>query len=254
MNLIQKATWRSVPSKVYSGFWLTLDWLFPPTCFNCVMEGYRICPQCQDSFERTNATICSICGRSVRSKGVCYQCRIKRPEFDLLRSLYNYKGAVKEAIHRLKYQNDMGLAEKLADHLIDYYRTQGWQVDMIIPMPLFENRQIERGYNQSALMAIPMCLKLGIKYRSNAITRIKNTKPQVELSETERWKNVAEAFVANTKVVNKKTILIIDDVTTTGATLNAALLAARKAGAKSIYCLTFARTFRGFAKQPRYDM
>jgi competence protein ComFC len=248
MNPLVKSTWRSFPSKVYSGFWMTLDWLFPPTCFNCGMEGYRICPQCQKSFEKSNATICTICGRRVRSKGVCYQCRIKRPEFDQLRSLYDYKGAVREAIHRLKYQNDIGLAEKLADQLIDFYRTLGWQVDMIIPMPLFENRQIERGYNQSALLATPMSLQLGIKNRSDVLIRIKDTKSQVGLSESERWKNVSDAFVANPKIVNNKSILIIDDVTTTGATMNSAALAARKAGAKSIYCLTFARAFRGFDK------
>jgi len=248
MNPLLKATWKSLPSKVYSGFWLTLDWLFPPTCFNCGMEGYRICPQCQASFDRSKATICSICGRSVRSIGVCYQCRIKRPNFDQLRSLYDYKGAVRDAVHRLKYKNDMGLAEKLADHLIDFYKTQGWQVDMIIPMPLFENRQIERGYNQSALLAIPMCLKLCVKYRSDAIIRVKNTKSQVGLSEAERWKNVSDAFLANPQIIKGRSILIIDDVSTTGATMNAAASAARMAGAQLIYCLTLARTFRGFDK------
>lgn len=248
MNTLQKITWRSFPSKVYSGFWLILDWLFPPTCFNCGVEGYRLCPQCQTMFEVSNSNICLICGRRVRSKGVCYQCRISRPNFDQLRSLYDYKGAVRGAIHRLKYDNDMGLAEIMADQLIEFYRTQRWQVDMIIPVPLFENKQIERGYNQSALLAIPMSLKLGIKYRSNAIIRIKNTKSQVGLSEAERWKNMSDAFMANPHVVNNKTILIIDDVTTTGATMNSVALAARKAGAKAIYCLTFARTFRGFDK------
>ena len=248
MNPLLKATWKSLPSKVYSGFWLTLDWLFPPTCFNCGMEGYRLCPQCQDSFERSYKTICSICGRRVRSTGVCTQCRIIKPNFDQLRSLYDYKGAVREAIHRLKYENDMGLGEKLADHLIDFYRTQGWQVDIIIPMPLFESRQTERGYNQTALLAIPMSLKLGVKYRSDAIIRVKNTTSQVGLSEAERWKNVSDAFLANPQIVKGRSILIIDDVSTTGATMNAAALAVRTAGAQLIYCLTLARTFRGFDK------
>ena len=246
--MLRKENWRMIPSKAYAVFWLILDWLFPPTCINCGAVGYRICSQCQNSINKSTSCVCSICGRRINSTGVCYQCKSKKPNFDQLRSLYDYKDSVREAIHRLKYENDMGLAEKLAEPLIDYYRAQGWTVDLLVPLPLFERKQIDRGYNQSALLAIPISLKLGIKYRPNAIIRIKNTKSQVGLNEEERWENVSDAFVADPQIVNNKTILIIDDVTTTGATMNAAALAARKAGAKAIYCLTLARTFRGFDK------
>lgn len=251
MDTLQSANWRSFISKVYSGLWLALDWLFPPSCISCGAEGYRICPQCQNAFDRNASAICVICGRRVRSKGICSQCKNSKPDFDQLRSLYDYKGGVREVIHRLKYNNDLSLAEMMADQLIDFVKTQAWQIDIIIPLPLFETRRMERGYNQSALLAIPMGLKLGIKYRSNAIMRIKDTKPQVGLNEAERWRNVSDAFLADHKTVNNKNILIIDDVTTTGATMNAAALAARKAGAKAIYCLTFARTVRGFDKPTR---
>lgn len=248
MITLRKENWRLIPIKAYAVFWLILDWLFPPTCINCGAEGHRICPQCQNSFGKSASFVCSICGRRIRSTGVCYQCKSKKPNFDQLRSLYDYNNSVREAIHRLKYKNDMGLADKLAEPLIDFYRAQGWKADLIVPLPLFDRRQIERGYNQSALLAIPISLKLGIKYRPSAIIRIKNTKSQVGLNEEERWENVSDAFVADPQIVDNKTILIIDDVTTTGATMNAAALAAKIAGAKTIYCLTFARALRGFDK------
>ncbi|MCJ7695331.1 MAG: hypothetical protein MUO40_07865 [Anaerolineaceae bacterium] len=141
----------------------------------------------------------------------------------------------------MKYENDLGLSEILSNYLFIYLKKLKWNINLIIPVPLNQVRLNERGYNQAALLSFPLALRMEAKYRPNAISRIKNTKSQVGLNEIERHKNVLDAFVADRKAVHSKDVLIIDDVTTTGATLNAVAHAAKKGGARSIYCLTLAR-------------
>jgi predicted amidophosphoribosyltransferase len=96
-----------------------------------------------------------------------------------LRSWGIFIGPLRKAIHRLKYKHDLGLGEALSRHLIDYYQTTGWKVDIISPVPLSNSRQQERGYNQSELLALPLALAYGISYKSKAISRIRNTRSQV---------------------------------------------------------------------------
>ena len=130
----------------------------------------------------------------------------------------------------------------MSKHLINYYLQENWKVDIVVPIPLSLSRQSERGYNQAGLLAWPLALALGIYYQPKAISRIRETRPQVGLKAHERAENVKGAFSANEKLVEGKTILIIDDVTTTGATLSASAQAAIEAGAERVFGLTLARS------------
>ncbi len=112
---------------------------------------------------------------------------------------------------------------------------------MVVPVPLGVARKKERGYNQASLLAYPLALRFNLAYRPKALWRVRETKSQVSLNRQERQKNVSEAFKAGAKLVNEKTILVIDDVTTSGATLDACAVALLKAGAKKVYGLTLAR-------------
>ncbi|MEA3441538.1 MAG: phosphoribosyltransferase family protein [Chloroflexota bacterium] len=125
--------------------------------------------------------------------------------------------------------------------MIDLYKDTKWSVDMIVPVPVGKTRAEERGYNQAALLAIPLSLKLGIIYSSKAIHKTRDVKSQVGLSLEQRFMNVAGAFTASTNVVQNKSILLVDDVITSGATLNTCTKALIDAGALRVYGITLAR-------------
>ena len=109
---------------------------------------------------------------------------------------------------------------------------RGWEADLVTPVPLSPDRQAERGYNQSALLARPIALKQGWRYLPVCLTRNRNTKSQVSLSIEERKQNVADAFSAVPELVAGKVILLVDDVTTTGSTLNECVRALKEAAQK----------------------
>lgn len=130
----------------------------------------------------------------------------------------------------------------LARLLIKAVTDMSWQADMVIPVPLSKNRWKERGYNQSALLALPVALYFGWKYAPKSLARVRETKSQVGLSVPDRWANVVDAFRANREMVARKRVLLIDDVCTTGATMKASAQALSEAGADHIICLTLAKS------------
>ncbi len=120
-----------------------------------------------------------------------------------------------------------------------------WDIDVILAVPLGVARRKERGYNQSALLAIPLSLGSSKTYESRALIKIRETQSQVGLSWMQRRENVKEAFHARKEYVNGKSVLVVDDVTTSGATLEACTHALLDAGARQVYCLTLARAAPG---------
>lgn len=225
----------------YTSIWIGLDWIFPPSCIGCNKQGIRICTDCLNLLNYTGISVCTICGQKTKQPALCTKCKRSRPDFTKMRSVFTYSGLIREAIHKLKYENDLGLAEVLSHYLFDFINQIGWKVNLIVPVPLNQARLRERGFNQAALLSLPLALRLDVKYKPNAISRIRNTRSQVGLNVVERYQNVDNAFVADRKILEFRDILIIDDVTTTGATLNAVAKAAKTAGARKIFCLTLAR-------------
>ena len=153
-------------------------------------------------------------------------------------------GPVRNAIHELKYKRNVALGEFFGRQLIECVRQFGWVLDVVIPVPLGIARLAERGYNQAALLARPIALGMGLSYRPNGLGRVRETLSQVDLNAIERKKNVAGAFRARREQVNGKRILLVDDVATTGSTLDACATALLQGGAVSVFALTLARTFR----------
>jgi ComF family protein len=141
----------------------------------------------------------------------------------------------------LKYQRDIGLAEALSKHLIELYNDLKWEIDLVTPVPLGSKRARERGYNQSGLLARPLAYAIHKPYQPKLLLRTRETRSQVGLSAKERQQNVEGAFTANVSKVQEKVVLVIDDVMTTGSTINACAQALRKAGASAVYGLTLAR-------------
>jgi ComF family protein len=175
---------------------------------------------------------------------ICQKCRNQPPAFKALRSYCAYQGPARKAIHRLKYQRDIGIAEALAVLLTNLVRDLAWPVDTITAVPLSPSRTKQRGYNQASLLAIPLALALQKPFDHRLLTRTRETDSQVGLSMIDRKQNVAGAFSASDKAAGK-VIWVIDDVITTGATMNACAQALMKAGAIAVYGLSFARALLG---------
>jgi competence protein ComFC len=188
-----------------------------------------------------NNACCPICGQPGQPGKVCRSCRKDPPPFQALRSFGMFQGPLREAIHILKYQKEIGIGEALSAHLINFVIAQGWSIDMVTAVPLSHKRLHERGYNQAALLARPLAYFLEVPYQSNAVERIRDTVSQVGLNAAERRTNVTGAFQSRPTMVEGKTILVIDDVTTTGATLQACAAALQAAGSTKVYGLTLAR-------------
>lgn len=225
----------------YKSLWQGLDWVFPPYCAGCETKGVRWCAQCRAACRRVGAVVCGLCGRPMARAGLCAGCQARRPAYGAARSWGLHEGALRQAVHRLKYRRDLGLGEALAVELKALLQEQAWEVDLVLPLPLAAKRQKERGYNQSVLLALPLALSVGVPYSRRTLLRTRETLSQVGLSQRERWENVAGAFEARPEKVRGRTVLLVDDVMTTGATLNAAAEALCRAGAAQVYAITLSR-------------
>ena len=163
------------------------------------------------------------------------------PRYKAMRAWAQFDGPIRNALHDLKYNKNIGLGEDLAHHLIALFRQYNWAIDLVIPVPLGKERRRQRGYNQAALLAQPFAHELQLPYNPRFLRRIKETRSQVELSFTERQNNVKDAFQAAHQGIQGKKVLVIDDVTTSGSTINACADALMNAGTQAVYGLTVAR-------------
>ncbi len=233
-------------SRIHTLGWDTLDFLFPPRCAGCDKWGERYCASCQEQTKLISSSICQVCGEPYpgSSRLVCQRCQSAELFYTSLRSWAYFEGPIQRAIHKLKYKKDLGLGEKLAQPLVNLMLANHWKIDLITAVPLDTARQRERGYNQSLCLARPLAWKTGLPIVTSIIKRIKKTKSQVGLSLEDRKINVAGAFKAEQKLVYGKSILIIDDVVTTGSTINSCAEALMKADALRVYGLTLARSTR----------
>ena len=162
-------------------------------------------------------------------------------------ALFNYSSPIDQLIINLKFRNNLIgariLGELLGNHLHDQYQNKS-KPEIIIPVPLYSARLRERGYNQASLIARPLAMGSGIPYSSRVLMRTRETRSQVGLSIEERRENVHAAFVAQWTEVVGQSILVVDDVATSGATLDACAEAILNAGGRSVYGLTVSRAAR----------
>ncbi len=231
---------------VFSIYWKVLDCLFPPRCAGCQEWGVRFCPRCLNNLKFIPDPLCTRCGDVLTSnrRSFCKRCSEISPQFNQVRSCVFYQGDIRNAIRKLKYLGDLGLGECLADLLLELANQQTWNIDLVTCVPLDNQRKKDRGYNQAEYLGRPLAHKMGKPFFSNAISRIKYTQPQVGLSIADRIQNVDHAFSSEEFIVSGKSILIIDDVITTGATLNSCAAALLKGNAKNVYGITLARAER----------
>ncbi len=237
-----------------------IDIIYPPRCHICErflwsnrskkdQEELLICRSCFESFSEITSPLCPVCSRPfppvAEEDHICEDCLRKRPLYDAIGAPYLYDGVFMEAIHRFKYAGKTHLADSLGPLLVSFAR--GWlnKTDecLMIPVPLHPKRLRERGFNQSLLLARHVASSLGTELDFLSLRRIRYTQPQTGLKSDERRKNVSRAFeLMDHTCVKGRTVILVDDVATTGNTLNECARVFRRSGCDRVFCLVLART------------
>lgn len=204
--------------------WLAaaVDLVFPPRCGGCGRVDTHWCARCQ---------------RELDALPLATDIRTLPP---ILGIAYTglHTGKLQHMIHGLKYENATQLAQPLGERLARRLTQLNWKIDIVVPVPLHRSRERRRGYNQAKLLVEAVAGQLMQPYATTALTRERNTTSQVGLNGAQRRANVQNAFRGDPQRLAARTILLIDDVYTTGATLAACAQAALDAGAKAVYGLT----------------
>ena len=218
-----------------------VDLLFPPRCVGCRQVGTWLCAQCLEQIPRVEPPFCTRCGNQVTNDNLCLRCQTSPLQIDCIRSVVYFEGVLREAIHLLKYRGRTVLAKTLGSLMATYWMQHPVECDIVVPVPLHASRLRERGYNQAALLAGEMARQAGLILDEHALVRQRSTAPQVNLDAKQRKENVHAAFQCAGDALDGKHVLLIDDVCTTGATLQACAIALYQKGACGVRALTLAR-------------
>jgi ComF family protein len=238
------------------------DIIYPPRCAICRQflwkgplinedNSLSLCHTCIADFRHICSPLCPICGvtfpSEIKDDHLCEDCLRKRPFYDSAVAPYRYEGPILEAIHRFKYGAKSFLAASLGPLLAQFTeeRIENPRHLLTMPVPLHPKRVRERGFNQSLLLAryVARGLKSDLDFLS--LKRLRYTLPQTRLAKKERQKNVRGAFQLNSRdAVKGKTIVLVDDVVTTGNTMNECARVLKKGGACKVFCVSLARAVR----------
>ncbi|MBA4394735.1 MAG: amidophosphoribosyltransferase [Desulfobacca sp.] len=225
--------------------------LFPekcPFCRSLLSIGAEdipgLCPPCAQDIQWIRPPFCPRCGRPFQrgtDSHLCSDCLRQKHFFDWGRAAVCYQGVMAEAIQRFKYKGDINLADPLG-WFWNPIPLEGLSFEAIIPVPLHPSRLRERGFNQALLLGKILGRIHQKKVLAKGLRRIRNTVPQVQLDHSQREKNVRGAFVVRKpQEIIDKGLLLVDDVFTTGATVNECAKVLKKTGAREVFVLTLAR-------------
>lgn len=207
--------------------------------------GAWLCDDCLAQIPRVLPPLCVCCGRALPPGGtvsLCARCQNGRLQITQIRTVVYFEGVVRKAVHRFKYNGLTALSEPLGKLMASYWVEHPMPVDLVVPVPLHLARLRERGYNQAALLARELASRTNLAVNEQVLERRRATAPQVELNARQRMENVRDAFhCVREDVLDGKQILLIDDVCTTGSTLEACAAALRAGGACVVRALTLAR-------------
>lgn len=232
---------------MFALFQQCINLLFPVTCLGCDHEDKWLCDECKRSIPLYDNARCPLCFTTSENGSVCLQCR-KTSNLDSLWVVCSYEHAlVRELIHTLKYQAVTHIADNITEiikqSIAKLKKNSDIQLpQIIIPIPLHRKKMLERGFNQSDILAQIVSSCLDGEYHSGGLVRIRNTVPQAGLSKSDRTSNLTGAFNVSPKLaISGKHVMLVDDVATTCATMESAAIVLRKHGARSVRGISFAR-------------
>ena len=232
--------------------WLTplITFVFPAKCRRCdtpmgIGQAHYFCDACWEQIEFLKPPWCQICGLP-RWSAACTDCREQPPLFRKLRAIAFYEPTLREAIHLMKYEKKQVISKHLVQllqtHLPEDFASTDY--DLLLPIPLHANRFRQRGFNQAEQIAQGIAKVWGVPVRTDILARIRDTVPLSSLSShEERMENIAGAFeVQSPDSIQNRKILLIDDIFTTGTTINEALKILQVASPDCVDVLTLTRT------------
>ena len=201
-----------------------------------------ICDTCAKKVEYVKEPVCKKCGKPIpyEEKEFCFDCNAHRWSFEQGKSIWLHKDPVRFSIYQFKYHNRRIYGEFYVQEMMRLYadKIKEWGIDAIIPVPLHWKRRYKRGYNQAEILAKHLGKQTGIKVDAKVVKRIQNTKPQKMLSHKERKKNMHHAFQVNSKWKPVKNVLLVDDIYTTGNTIEGVARALKEKGVNKVFFLT----------------
>lgn len=230
-----------------------LDLLFPRRCPICdrvlpvipVSQKQRICPECLSALSYLREPFCLKCGKPIAREAseYCEDCTRKKHFFLAGRSVFVYRGRMKDAMYRFKYSGRREYAEFFAEEAVRCRKKWLSRVEpeVIVPVPMYAAKKRRRGYNQAEDFARALGKRIGTPVRTDLITRVRNTAPMKGLSEKERRQNMKHAFSvdgAKLRSTGAKRILLVDDIYTTGSTIDAMARALLQEQEVEIYFLS----------------
>lgn len=219
--------------------------LWPQTCPFCGrVHKEGTCPECEKAVKKLEIKEprCMQCGKPVSNteEEYCYDCAHTYHHYDRGCSIWLHKPPVSTSIYRFKYQNQRNYGTYYAVKLAQCCRTsiKAWNPDLIIPIPLHSRKRRQRGYNQAELLAKELAVLTGIKMDSRGLIRKRYTNPQKLLKSSERKENMKEVFETGKDFKPVGSVILVDDIYTTGSTIDAAAVALRRAGVENVCFLT----------------
>ena len=232
-----------------------LDLVWPRRCAVCGLPSDRprrhVCSECLNrlQFVPTDGC-CARCGRAAEGldgEFLCSDCRAERPSFDRAASVLGFIGEARELVNAYKFRNGLWLRDDFVDWLeaVANVRFRVGEIDLVVPMPSTVLHRLDRGYNQCAYLASALAKRLGRPYAGSVLRRKGSPERQGTLRESERRENVVDTFeVRRPEKVKARTVLVVDDIMTTGSTLSECSAELKRAGAARVWCVTLARSFR----------
>lgn len=221
--------------------------LYPKRCPVCEeilpdipgMSSWNVCEKCNKKLHYIHSPRCFICGKQLydAKEEYCSDCKTKTHIFTQGVGVFGYDEQIKDVIYRFKYSQKKEYAKFFADSIVIRYGHQirRWNIDAVIPIPLHWLKYLKRGYNQAELIAKEISHLLDIPLDSGLLIRNRFTKPMKELNDEERVKNLENAFQLSANIVKYKKVLLVDDIYTTGATIDACSSVLKQAGVEQVY-------------------
>ena len=216
-----------------------LDTLYPLECAGCGGSGKIICDRCMDDLPLLSPPHCRVCA-AYGEHELCQACAQSERHFDGVRAPYHYEGSIRQAILAFKYGGIKAAAPQLGDMLAEYLVRNPLPGDLMAPVPMHTSRRRGRGYNQAELLARRVAGRCDVPYCGDLLARTRRVDPQAGMtSAAGRMANVADSVaVSHPSEVHGRQIILVDDVATTGSTLDVCAAVLKEAGAASVWCLT----------------